>query len=103
MFDNNFNKILEKADYIYGCHKKKKGNLWRELPIDSHADGIREEYEEWYEEYRKTLKALRNNDKTQAREFEENQYYELIDLMNRCMMYAEVIRLRMEKRRDENS
>ena len=100
MFDKNFNKVLEKADYIYGRHKKNKGDSWRTLPIDSHADGVREEYEEWHDEYRKTLKALRNNDKLQAREFEENQFYELIDLMNRCMMYAEVIRLRMEARKD---
>src|SRR3990167_6862443 len=98
MFDNNFEKVLEEADRIYQMHKRTKGDSWKGLPIDSHADGVREEYEEWMEEYRKTLKALRHNDKAQAREFEEDQFYELIDLINRSLMYAEIIRMRREGR-----
>ena len=103
MFDNNFDKVLGKADMIFQLHNRKKGETWKEMPIDALASGIKEEYEEWMEKWHLTLKGLRDNKKEDAKDAEEDQFFEILDMINSCLMYAERLRMRMEKRKKSES
>jgi len=103
MFDNNFNKMLNEAERIYKMHKRKKGETWKEMPIDALAGGIKEEYEEWYVKWQHTLKGLRDNKKEEAREAEEDQFFEILDLINSCLIYGERLRSKMKSRRNGKS
>ena len=101
MFEDNFGKVLGEAERIYNMHKKNKGDTWKEMPIDALAGGIKEEYEEWYVKWQHTLKGLRDNKKEEAREAEDDQFFEILDIINSCLMYGERLRLKIEGRKDE--
>ena len=99
MFDNNFDKVLGEADRIFQLHKWKKGESWKDMPIDALAGGVKEEYEEWMEKWHLTLKGLRDNKKEEAKEAEDDQFFEILDIINYCLMYAERLRVKMVKRK----
>ena len=98
MFEGRFDKVLSEAERIYRVHEKNKGDSWKELPIDALAGGIKEEFKEWYGKWQDTLKGLRDNRKEEAREAEEDQFYEVVDLINTCLMYGERLRRNMRKK-----
>lgn len=92
MFEGNFDKVLEDCDNLWRVHKKNKGDSWKRMDFDVIANLVKEEYHEWRENYRNTLKSVSDNNFKMVIDYEEMQYQELLDLINVCMIAAEKLR-----------
>jgi len=101
MFENNFDKVLEDCDKLWMIHKRNKGDSWKSMNFDVIANLVKEEYHEWRGEYRNALKAIADNELGKAMDYEAEEYQELLDLINVCMIAAEKLR-REEIRREQD-
>ena len=98
MFESNFDKVLEDCDNLWKIHKKNKGDSWRRMGFAVIANLVKEEYHEWRNNYRNTLKAIADNESDKEIEYEEEQYQELLDLINVCLIAAEKLRMEDDKK-----
>lgn len=77
IYDTNFDDVLADADAIYQKHKAKKGEGWKDCDIDFlKREKLPEEYEEFW--------------KAESR---QEQYKELLDIINVALMLAKRLKL----------
>ena len=93
MFENNFDKVLEDCNKLWMIHKRGKGDSWKRMGFDVIANLVKEEYHEWRGQYRNALKSIADNELSKAMDYEEEEYQELLDLINVCLIAAEKLRV----------
>lgn len=79
IFDNHFDNVLMDCNYVYLMHKGYKGETWKKLSLYRLRGLVLKEIDEYITENKL-----------------ENQYKELLDLINVCLMLATRIRPKSE-------